>query len=235
MKNSVCIATYNGERFIQEQIASILPQLQNDDELIISDDYSTDRTIEIIESFREDRIKIIFNKTEKGYTNNFENAIKHASGDFIYLSDQDDVWLPHKIEVFSHEFEHHDFLVSNAKIVNEELESLDSQTYFDLRGMSTGFLSDLIKTKSLGCCMAFNKKVLQRILPFPPDKKLCPHDFWILLISEFYYRSKVIKEPLVLYRRHGNTTSTGGAKSSSSLSFMIKFRLYCLVHVLKRY
>ena len=98
--NSVCIATYNGEKFIEEQIRSILLQLDSHDEIVISDDHSTDKTIQIIKSINDDRIKIIYNKNNKGYTNNFENAISKASGDFIYLSDQDDVWKPTKVKVY---------------------------------------------------------------------------------------------------------------------------------------
>lgn len=232
--NSVCIATYNGAKFIKQQLISILSQLNVDDEVIISDDHSTDETLAIVQSLDDDRIKIVYNTREKGYTNNFENAIEKAVGDFIYLSDQDDVWLPNKIAVFSREFEQYDFLVSNAKIVDQNLQSRDGQTYFDLRGISTGFLSDLTKMKSLGCCMAFRRKILTKILPFPDNKKLCTHDFWILLISEFYYKSKIIEDPLILYRRHENTASTGGKSMGSSLSFMIKFRVYCLYNVLKR-
>jgi glycosyltransferase involved in cell wall biosynthesis len=234
MKNSVCIATYNGEKYIGEQIASILPQLQPQDEIIISDDHSTDHTLEIVKSFDDSRIKIIFNEGEKGYTSNFENSLKNASGDFIYLSDQDDVWFPEKMAVYKEEFKSNDFVVSNAKIVDENLESADNQTYFDLRGISTGFLSDLIKAKSLGCCMAFNRKVLNKILPFPENKELCPHDLWILLMSEFYFKSKIIKEPQIFYRRHGNTASTGGKTNNNSLLFMLKFRLYALYKVLTR-
>ncbi len=76
MKISVCLATYNGEKYIKEQLNSILSQLGNDDEIIISDDHSTDNTIEIIKSLEDDRIKIFVNNLEKGYSKNFENAIK---------------------------------------------------------------------------------------------------------------------------------------------------------------
>lgn len=233
--NSVCIATYNGAKFIKEQLDSILVQLNDHDEVIISDDHSTDETLAIVKSLNDKRIKIIHNTRERGYTNNFENAIESAAGDFIYLSDQDDVWMPNKIDFCSREFEKHDFLVSNAKIVDQNLQSRNSQTYFDLRGMSTGFLSDLTKMKSLGCCMAFRKKVLTKILPFPDNKKLCTHDFWILLVSEFYFKSKVIEDPLILYRRHESTASTGGESMGSSLAFKVKFRVYCLYKVLGRF
>lgn len=231
---SVCMATYNGSKFIREQIASILPQLSADDELIISDDHSTDDTLRIVQEFTDNRIKIIFNTKAKGYTNNFENAIENASGDYIYLSDQDDVWKPDKVAVYQEYFKTYDFVVSNAQIVDENLNTLSPPTYFDLRGKSTGFFSDLVKAKSLGCCMAFRKEVLKKILPFPADKVLCPHDFWILLVSEFYYKFKIIDEPLVLYRRHGKATSSGGKISHNSPIFMLKFRFYCLLMVLGR-
>lgn len=232
--NSVCIATYNGEKFIEEQIRSILLQLDSHDEIVISDDHSTDKTIQIIKSINDDRIKIIYNKNNKGYTNNFENAISKASGDFIYLSDQDDVWKPTKVKVYKKYFETYDFVVSNAEIVDQSLNSINSETYFDLRGVSSGFVSDLIKAKSLGCCMAFNKKVLKKVLPFPENKELCPHDLWILLMSEFYFKCKIIDEPLILYRRHENTVSTGGNTNNNSLLFMLKFRLYSFYKVLSR-
>ena len=87
---SVCIATYNGEKFIKQQIDSILVQLFDGDELLISDDNSTDRTVEIIKQIADSRIKLFFNK-EKGYTSNFENVLKQVSGDIVFLSDQDEI------------------------------------------------------------------------------------------------------------------------------------------------
>lgn len=105
---SVCMATYNGGRFIKEQIDSILPQLSQYDELIVSDDGSTDRTLEIIASYKDERIKVFHHqKTGNKYyptlkvcysTNNFENALKQAKGDYIFLCDQDDIWEKNKVE-----------------------------------------------------------------------------------------------------------------------------------------
>ena len=97
-KISVCIATYNGERYIREQLDSILSQLSLDDEVIISDDGSKDSTIEIISSYLDSRIKVFKNNGKHGYVGNFENALNHSSGDFIFLSDQDDIWELQKIE-----------------------------------------------------------------------------------------------------------------------------------------
>lgn len=95
---SVCMATYNGEPFLREQIDSILSQLNEKDELVISDDNSKDSTVDIIKSYHDKRIKLFINKEKKGVTHNFENALVHSKGDLIFLADQDDVWLPGKIK-----------------------------------------------------------------------------------------------------------------------------------------
>jgi glycosyltransferase involved in cell wall biosynthesis len=236
MKNktiSVCMATYNGEKYIREQLLSILKQLGPQDEIIVSDDHSKDKTISILEEFKDDRIKIFFNEN-KGHTKNFENAVKNASGDYIFLSDQDDVWEENKISVMTCFLKDFDFVVSDAKIVNENLESLGS-TYFELRGGGkNGFWNNLLKARYLGCCMAFRKKILQKALPFPDDVVHCPHDLWLSLLAEFYYKTYVVRDSLILYRRHGENVSTGGAKSANSGFFKAQFRLYSFFKVLSR-
>lgn len=229
---SVCMATYNGEKYIKDQLLSILKQIGLNDEIIISDDLSKDNTIKIIESIKDSRIKIFFNKN-RGYTNNFQNAIQHASGYYIFLSDQDDIWMDHKFKIMSDLLKNYDFVVSNAQMVNKDLESLDS-TYFQLRGgAKRGFLNNLIKLQYIGCCMAFRKIILKKAFPFPKNTALCSHDLWISLISEFYFSTYVIQEPLLLYRRHGENVSTH--ISSTSLFLKIQFRIYSFYKVLSRF
>ena len=230
---SVCIATYNGEKYIYQQVYSILKQLNLNDEIIISDDGSTDNTIEILRDINDDRIRIMHNKLEKGYTKNFENAIRNAKGKFIFLCDQDDVWFDNKVAVSLKALETSDFVVSDALFVNQELESLD-YTFFGIRGGRKGFFVNLLKSQYLGACMAFNNKLLKKLLPFPEKSALCPHDLWISLIAELYFKSAVIKKPLISYRRHGHNVSTGGHISQNSIFEKLKFRTYCLYHVLLR-
>jgi glycosyltransferase involved in cell wall biosynthesis len=98
MKISVCIATFNGGRFIQEQVMSVLPQLGEEDEMVVSDDGSTDDTIPILKSFHDPRISIWQNNGRHGFIWNFENALTKAMGDVIFLCDQDDIWKPNKVE-----------------------------------------------------------------------------------------------------------------------------------------
>ncbi|MCG2791916.1 MAG: glycosyltransferase, partial [Weeksellaceae bacterium] len=105
---SVCLATYNGEKYLEAQIKSILKQLSVDDELIISDDRSTDNTISVINKFDDNRIKIFINKNKNGVAHNFENALLKATGDYIFLSDQDDIWADNKVDVLLKELKEYD-------------------------------------------------------------------------------------------------------------------------------
>ena len=95
--NSICIATYNGEKYIHQQLTSILSQINIDDEVIISDDDSTDNTIEIIKSLNDKRIKIIHGGFHH-FKWHFANALQHSKGEYIFLSDQDDIWVEGKYQ-----------------------------------------------------------------------------------------------------------------------------------------
>lgn len=230
---SVCIATYNGERYIKKQIESILIQLSANDEIIVSDDSSVDGTIKIINEFNDSRIKIVFNKLEKGYTNNFENAINHSIGNFIFLSDQDDVWMTNKVSQMISLLDRYDLVVSDALFVDENLNDL-KYTFFSIRGGTKGFFRNLYKSQYLGACMAFRRDILVKLLPFPKKKDLCPHDLWISLIAEFYFDTTIINKPLIKYRRHGNNVSSGGEISSNSLLKQFRFRIYCFTQIILR-
>ncbi|MGL5050360.1 MAG: glycosyltransferase family 2 protein [Fusobacteriaceae bacterium] len=229
---SVCIATYNGEKYIKDQLDSILCQCGKDDEIILSDDNSTDKTLEIVRKYNDSRIKIYKNLKEKGYTSNFENALLKAKGKYIFLSDQDDIWMKTKIEITLKNLENSDLVISDCQVVNENLEILE-KSYFVLRGKRKGFIGMLYKTDYLGCCMAFNQKILKKGLPFPKNKKMCPHDLWLGSIGYLFFNVKKIDDKLILYRRHNNNASTGGIKGENIL-FKIKFRIYLLVEVVKR-
>mgnify|MGYP002597725427 FL=1 len=130
-KISVCIATYNGEKYIKEQINSILPQLKNCDEIIISDDHSSDKTLDVIFQINDSRIQVYLNDKEKGYTSNFENALSKATGSIIFLADQDDIWKSNKVEVLQKSLEDSDLVVSDAEVVNGDLDVI-SPSFFVL-------------------------------------------------------------------------------------------------------
>lgn len=230
---SVCMATYNGEKYIGQQILSILQHIDKNDELIISDDGSTDATISIINAIDDKRIKLVKNTGTHGYTSNFENALKHSSNDVIFLSDQDDIWEPDKVAVCIKYLKRYDFVVHDATVVDSE-NRLISKSYYDQRTVYKSWIGNLIKFGYLGCCMAFNRAVMQRSLPFPENRTLCTHDNWLFLIARSYYRVGILNEKLIRYRRHGLNTSSGGRKSSLKLFFMLKYRLYLILQLWQR-
>lgn len=232
-KISVCLATYNGEKYIKEQLDSILSQLEPTDEVIISDDHSTDNTIKVIEALQDNRIKIFENTLGKGYSKNFENAINHSSGDYIFLSDQDDVWMDNKVSKMMTELENYDLVISDALISDGDLNpTLGS--HFKLHGTKSGFLNNWLKTRYIGACMAFKKQMLAKMLPFPENQNLAAHDYWIANVGEYFFKVKLINEPLIKYRRHGKNASTGGLKSDNSFQHKMKVRFYVLLQLIKR-
>lgn len=228
---SVAIATFNGEKYIFEQISSILHQLSANDEIIVSDDHSTDNTLGIINQFNDSRIKIISNIKEKGYTSNFENALMHCKGDYIFLSDQDDVWYDSKVDICMKYLENADFVVSNCK-VSDECLNIIHESFFKFRNSYYSLAGNVIKFSFLGCSFAFKKEILSKALPFPANRMLCTHDNWLYLIGAFYFKSEVILEPLFIYRRHISNASLGGAKSPLKIHIKIIYRVYLIVNLL---
>ena len=178
---SVCMTTFNGEKFLKRQLDTILQQLGKEDELIISDDSSTDHTTEIVWSYHDNRIKLLENGHFHSPVFNMENALKKAQGDYIFLADQDDVWLPGRVTSVVYKLQQYDLVVCNAYIVDAE-EKILHESYFAWKGSGNGFWRNLKKNSFLGCSMAFNRRILSVALPFP--KSIVMHDIWIGLLSE---------------------------------------------------
>lgn len=227
------MATYNGENYIKEQLDSILAQLDENDEVIVSDDHSTDKTLDIVKDFKDSRIKIYSNELGKGYSKNFENSIIHSSGDIIFLSDQDDVWMHNKVELMLKQLNSADLVISDAIVTDENLNTT-IESHFRRHETKTGFIENWLKTRYIGACMAFHRRILEKVLPFPTNQKLCAHDYWIANVGEFFYKVKLEKIPLMKYRRHGSNASTGGEKSENSLIHKLKVRCYTFVKLLSR-
>jgi glycosyltransferase involved in cell wall biosynthesis len=227
------MAAYNGEKYIKEQLNSILCQLDINDEVIISDDSSTDNTIGVIKSLSDKRITIYCNNQNRGYSKNFENALVYAKGDIIFTTDQDDVWNRNKVETILFDLESADFVVSNAEIVDGNLLLLH-ESHFELYNVKEGFLKNFLKTRYIGACMAFKRKVLSKALPFPSNSYLCAYDYWLANIAEFYFQVYLEDTPLIKYRRHENNASTGGLFSKNSIVKKLLIRFYVLKELIKR-
>jgi len=224
---SVCMATYNGEKFLYNQLKSILSQLSSDDEVVISDDGSKDSTLNIIKTFDDPRIKIFVNKGKHGVVFNFENALKRASGDIVFLSDQDDVWVDNKVAVMSAVLNDVDLVIHNSLIMDGK-GNISNVDFYSIRYSKSGYWKNLYKNTFVGSCMAFRREVLQYALPFP--KHILWHDMWIGLIVEKRGKTKFIDNKLLYYRRHGNNASATAEKSSFSFLFQVKYRLQMLYY-----
>ena len=223
IKCSVCMATYNGENHIHIQVTSIISQLSENDEIIISDDHSTDNTIDILKSFDDPRIKIFKNGSKRGPVGNFENALSKASGDIIFLADQDDEWLNNKVATHLNLHQMHYDLVLSDAIVTDEIGNVIFDSFFKERDSKPGILNTLIKNSYIGCCMSFNKKMLDYALPFPPYIHM--HDWWIGLIGEIKGKTIFCDKKLIYYVRHNNNASPTLGKSGYSVLKRIKNRI----------
>lgn len=204
---SVAMATYNGEKYIKEQINSILKNLEQDDELVISDDGSKDNTIRIIQEYQKEDSRVkLFEGPKKGVKQNFANAIEKSNGEYIFLADQDDVWNDNKVKEVLKVFEEKGvtLVIHNCEIVNENLEKTD-KTFFEFRNSGKGIIKNIWKNTYIGCCIAFRASMKDKILPIPNDIEM--HDQWIGIINEKYGKSYFLDECLIEYRRHGDNVS----------------------------
>lgn len=227
---SVCMATYNGEEFIEEQLSSILKQLGNDDEVIVSDDGSADKTLSIVKSLNDNRIRIVKGPCKGSLIANFENALSQAKGDHIFLSDQDDIWTDNKVETSLRYLDQYDCIVSDATVVDEN-KNIMHPSFFAYNNTHSGRLYNLVaKNGYLGCCMAFRKRVLDAAIPF--DKRIPMHDIWIGNVAAFKFNVGFIPEKLIMYRRHSHNNSTAAQKSTYSLMQKIMFRVNIIVPLL---
>ena len=205
---SVCIATFNGAEYIEEQILSILDQLSKKDEIILVDDCSTDSTLKIIKRINDSRIKIYENKYNLGVASTFGRAMILAKGDIIFTADQDDIWYPNKVKSIVNLFNKDIFVtlvITDTNIIDGNNKVM-AESYFKKRGgFKVGLISNLIKNKYLGCTMAFKPEMRRFILPFPD--KIPSHDMWIGLMNSIYGEIRFIDIPLVGYRRHNANVS----------------------------
>lgn len=233
---SVCIPTFNGSKYITAQIQSILNQLSEDDEIIISDDNSSDDTIALLKAFADKRIKIYAHSSVKSkwigalkgvylINRNLENALLKASGDIIFIADQDDVWLENKIERVVSELSDADLILHNCKVVNSDLKILE-ESFFNIAPPHVSFFRTFFHTPFMGCCMAFNRKIKDCSLPFPDYA--VEHDTWLGFCGMRFGKIKVLDEPLILYRRHSNNVSPCFDGSTNNIYIRFKRRILML-------
>lgn len=213
---SVALCTHNGADYIREQLESILAQTEAVDEIVISDDASTDETLAIIDAVIEESggstiFKVLQNETPLGVTANFQQAMTHASGDFIALSDQDDIWIPEKIAEILAEFESHpslELVFTNARIVDADAKDLGYSLFtalelnaWERRQLNGGnaFQAFLRRNLATGATVVVRKSLVTRAVPFP-DAWL--HDEWLAILAAAAGTIRIVERPLIQYRQH---------------------------------
>lgn len=237
-KVSVCLASYQGERYISLQLHSILGQLSADDEIILVDDGSQDGTCDKVFALRDPRVRVIRNPKNQGVLRSFETALSCCSGEIVFLSDQDDLWLPKKVETVLEIFFHDPDLVlvaSDAILIDENGIKIGDSFYAQRGRFRPGLWSNLLVGKFHGCTMAFRSTLLRSALPFPPAEEV-HHDTWIGCVNALIGgKTKYICEPLVAYRRHP-TNVTGRTRLSTYQRLKVRSLLFMglLVFCVKR-
>ncbi len=222
MKISVALAAYKGEQYISEQLESILSQLGEDDEVIVSDDYPEGKTKDTVLTLASEdkRIRYIEGKGN-GVVKNFENALTHCTGDVIFLSDQDDVWMPDKVECVMKEINRGAELVLHDASVTDALLNIKDESYFSVHGSDLSFFGNLMRNTFVGCCMAFTKELMLETLPFPEGLPM--HDWWIALVALKKKRKTVLlRKPLILWRRHGENVTGGKTSIGRKIAWRLK-------------
>lgn len=224
-KISIAMATYNGEKYLQEQLDSFVTQTCQPDELVVCDDGSTDATLEILEVFRQHvsfTVRIYRNEINFGHIKNFEKALSFCTGDIIFLSDQDDVWFKNKIKTIKQIFTINDdiMVVINDAIITDS--DLNPTQFTKLKNtFNAGFPESWFIT---GCCTAIRTCWLQVVLPIPISSG--GHDIWINTLSDKAQARTVFKYPLQFYRRHLNNVSQALTSSGKGVSLIDIFLFY---------
>lgn len=208
-KISIALATYNGEKYLLDQLNSFIRQTNQPDELILCDDQSTDSTVNIIRNFSDTapfKVDIFINEKRLGYAQNFSKALSLCTGDYIFLSDQDDVWHPKKIEHMLSTFQAYpkkQLLIHDIEFCKENLEPI-GQT--KLERMRKNF--NLQKAYNVGMATAIRKRFLKLCLPVPSHGDVA-HDTWLHQCADAVNGKRIIRDVLAWHRRHAsNKTST---------------------------
>ena len=216
-KIDILMATYNGEKYLAEQLDSIINQTYHNWNLLIRDDNSTDRTLEIIQDYqkKDNRIKLLKdNKGNLGIVKNFEELLKNSESEFIMFSDQDDIWIENKLDMYLKMIEkikNKGFMIhSDAILFDENKSNILKDTFISKKAINKGLENVFFNYFVQGATILISKEIKNFILPFPKEVYL--HDRYIHLISELFFERIFVNKALIYYRQHGDNQI--GAKNT---------------------
>ena len=227
IKIEVALASFNGEKYIKDQLLSIFNQTMKVDQVVICDDNSNDKTLIIIKEFIEKGypIKLYQNEKKLGYSLNFMKCIKLCNGQYIFLSDQDDIWDINKVKKmmrFIKKFPNYLCWIHDCSITDSEMNIKINSKLKNIQRY--GFMEN---SYVMGACMTIKNEALNYIYPFPNNIKDSGHDDWISFVLRSTKNLKINRESLLLYRRHNSITSDAKFNSLSKNNIIINviFRL----------
>lgn len=210
---SIALATYNGSKFLREQLDSILAQSMDHFEVVACDDYSTDETLQILEEYanKDPRFKVFSNKNNLGFKKNFEHILSLCKGKFIAFCDQDDIWEPNHLEILYKNIGENDCIGANSLIIDEKGVSQNKTLleYWPIHVMPKNekelFQHELYSNVIQGTASLIRASLIKQALPIPEDIKY--HDYWFALVAGLNEKCKYIGDVVLKYRRHSNNAS----------------------------
>lgn len=229
---SVAMATYNGLPYIRRQLDSILDQLEATDQLVIVDDASSDGTWEYLQTLRHPALELVRHASNQGIRISFQEALQDCRNDIVFLSDQDDVWLPTKRAVVMRAFAARPdvaLVISDARVIDAD-DRVVCASFMQARGGFRGsVLSTILKNRYLGCAMILRRSVLPLVLPIPRGAPM--HDMWLGAMGAVQGAVVYLDEPLIDYRRHGRNASPS---THRPVLQMIRWRVSFVAAILSR-
>lgn len=235
---SVCMATYNGAKYIKEQLDSILMQMQGGDEIVLVDDASGDATLDIVRGYKDARIRVCRNEINVGHVQSFSKALGMAKNPYMVLADQDDVWVAGRLEIIRSSLHASSALLitGNSSFINAEGEVI-GDVYPRLRVVESRqycvniFRIFLGRGYYYGCNMAIKKEFLRLVLPFPAYVE--SHDLWVAIAANLFRCNQHLDDVLLNRRIHeSNVTNSRRpfyAKIKSRFIFLLS-----IIHLLVR-
>lgn len=214
VRASVCMATFNGSAHVLDQMRSILVQLGPNDELVVVDDASSDSTVEAIASLRDDRIRLLKSPINRGYVKTFETALTASRGQYIFLSDQDDLWIPGRLNLMLDALATSPVIASNFSFFGQaprRIESLRLKAKDSPRRWANLLLLWIGVRPYYGCAMAFRRDIATVILPFPTFLTET-HDQWIAMVGNLHNGMRHLEENTLSRRLHDSNTTPKGTR-----------------------
>lgn len=225
MKTSVALCTFNGEKYLRKQLDSILEQTVAVDEIVVCDDLSTDATLSTLNQYKEtfpNIFKIHANEKNLRSVKNFEKAISLCENEIVFLCDQDDMWIPEKVEVILNQFKispELQVIATNAFIINDDEDMLNVSTIYDIPSKTTKEMKEILffhQNFCTGATIAMRKEFADDLMPFPPEN-LFHHDEWIALKASLKNQLLFLNDRLIKYRIHQNQLVGGVIFSEQDL------------------